>query len=148
MIIINNEKALRKICSDVSSLDEAHNIIALLEKELTISARMGRPGIGLAAPQIGITKNVAIVRLGRELNLNLVNCKITKMYDSFIFQNEGCLSFPGKNESTRRFQEIYVQSNLVEPHSFIATGMLAVCCQHELEHLIGKIFYDSSIKRK
>ncbi len=140
MIITNNEEALRVKCEDVS-IEEAKTIIDQLESELRESGRLGRPGIGLAAPQIGIAKNVAIVRL-EDVKIDLVNCKIEKGYDPAIFKSEGCLSFPGRNEDTIRFQEVYITNNLTYPHSFVVTGLSAVVCQHEIGHWNSDLFID------
>lgn len=140
MIITNNEEALRVKCEDVLP-EEVGTLIATLEAELAYANRLGKGGIGLAAPQIGIAKNIAIVRLG-EGNLDLVNCKITQGYDPAVFQNEGCLSFPGRVETTTRFQEVYITNNLVYPHSFTAIGLLSVVCQHEIDHLTSVLFMD------
>lgn len=140
MIITNNEDALRVKCELVSE-EEVGQLISILESELKRANDLGKGGIGLAAPQIGIAKNIAIVRLPR-LNLDLVNCYIEKQYDSFIFRNEGCLSFPGRVEDTLRYKEIYVKNNLVYPHSFVATDLLSVVCQHELDHVNSTLFYD------
>lgn len=149
MIITNNEEALRVKCEDVS-LNEVASLIDTLEAELKEANRLGKGGIGLAAPQIGIAKNIAIIRLEKPHNfsLNLVNCRIEKGFDSTIFRQEGCLSFPGRTEDTARFQEVHVVSNLVEPHSFIASGFLAVACQHEIDHLNSTLFYDHLVKKQ
>jgi peptide deformylase len=143
MIITNNEELLRAKCDDVLP-EEAGKIILALESELNYSNKLGISGVGLAAPQIGIAKNVAIIRFGKE-SLNLINCKITKQFDPRIFRQEGCLSFPGRVEDTTRFQEIVVSNNLLYPNNFIATGMLAIICQHELDHINGKLFFDRKI---
>lgn len=140
MIITNNEEALRVKCEDVLP-NEVADLVLALEKELDYSNRFGRPGIGLAAPQIGIAKNIAIVRLG-DFNFNLVNAKIVKSYNPSIFREEGCLSFPGRLETTTRFQEVVIENNYSDFPSFIATGLIAVVCQHELDHLDSKLFID------
>lgn len=144
MIIINDEEKLRAPCLDTSP-EEVPGLIQALEQELSNSARLGRVGIGLAAPQIGIAKKVAIVRINPELYLNLINAKIEKSYDQKTFQDEGCLSFPGRVENTMRYQEIYVSNNLVHPNRFIATGLLAVVIQHELDHLNGILLPDRAL---
>lgn len=146
MIITNNEEALRIKCEEVS-LDEASELIATLERELNYANRLGKSGIGLAAPQIGIAKNIAIVRLGSGANLDLINCKLEKGYDSTVFRQEGCLSFPGRVEDTTRFQEVYITNNLTYPHSFVATGLLAVVCQHEIDHLNSTLIMDRAIPK-
>lgn len=143
MIIINNEEALRVKCEDVLP-NEIGPLLDKLKDELSYANRLGKGGIGLAAPQIGIAKNIAIVRLGN-LSVDLVNAKLEKGYDASIFRQEGCLSFPGRLEDTTRFQEVYITNNLVYPHTFIASGLLAVVCQHELDHLNSYLFMDHKI---
>jgi len=146
MIITDYNKLIKK--SEKVDLNEASEIINLLEKELHQSALHGAPGIGLAAPQIGIFKRVSIIRVPstgyKNLSVNLVNPQIVEKYDKAIFQNEGCLSFPGMNKRTWRYQEILVK-NEIEPYSFIATGLFAVCIQHEIDHLDGIVLSDIGI---
>ena len=147
MIITNNEDALRIKCEDVLP-EEVGQLVSLLESELNRANELGKGGVGLAAPQIGIAKNIAIVRLDEShgLSIDLVNAKISKGYDPTIFRQEGCLSFPGRVEDTTRFQEIHVINNLVYPNTFIATGLLAVVCQHEIDHLNSTLFMDHRIE--
>jgi len=147
-MIITDEAKLRVECVDVLP-EEVDSLRVTLEGELEYSYEMGRPGIGLAAPQIGINKRMAIVRLtsehGNVYNVDLVNCKIAQGFSEDIFDNEGCLSFPGVYKRTKRYSEIYVVDNVVEPHSFIATGLFGVCIQHELDHWKGRLLPDLSI---
>lgn len=145
MIITNNEAALRVFCEPVT-MEEVGPLIEALEKELDYANRLGKNGIGLAAPQIGIAKDIAIVRLPK-LSFNLVNAKLVHGYDPAVFTDEGCLSFPGRSENTTRFQEVYITNNLVEPHSIVATGFVAVVIQHELDHLNSKLFMDRSVPK-
>lgn len=144
MIITFNEEALRLPCEDVLP-NEVGSLVATLEAELANANRLGRGGIGLAAPQIGIAKKIAIVRLGKGFDIDLVNSKIEQGFDPTIFRDEGCLSFPGRVEDTSRFQEVYITNNLVYPHTFVATGLMAVVCQHELDHLNSTLFMDRKI---
>jgi len=148
-MILTDEALLRMDCTDVLP-EEIGEIREKLEQELKRSAELGRPGIGLSAPQIGVAKNMAIVRVngsgGLVHSVDLVNCRIDKGFDEADFEEEGCLSFPGKYVTTRRYQEIYVVDNAVGPQRFIATGLFAVCCQHELDHLVGKLLPDLDIK--
>lgn len=140
MIIKNDEEYFRNVkCTDASET-EARDIIIQLEAELANSIKLGTNGIGLAAPQIGIEKNVAILRINKT-NLNLVNCKIKSFYDLRVFQGEGCLSFPGRSETTQRYQEVHIVNNMVS-QDFVATGMVAIACQHEMDHWNNKIFFD------
>jgi peptide deformylase len=147
MIIVNNEEALRVEC-DLVTIDEVNDLILTLESELQHSNMLGNAGVGLAAPQIGIKKDIAIIRLSPELSLNLVNCQIAHQYDPAIFRQEGCLSFPGRVEDTTRYQEVHITNNLVYPHSFVTTGLLAVVCQHEIDHLQKKLFLDRIVEVK
>jgi peptide deformylase len=146
MIITNNEYLLRVNCEPVLP-EEIGPLVEALENELNNANRLGRGGVGLAAPQIGIAKDIAIVRLDKSKNLsfNLINAKLINGYDPVVFRDEGCLSFPGRIEDTSRFQEIEISNNLVYPQSFVATGFLAVVCQHELDHLNKKLFMDRAI---
>lgn len=149
MIITNSEKDLRIKCEDVKP-EEIGELREKLEKELQRSNLLGRSGIGLAAPQIGIAKKMAIVRLDRngqyDLEVDLVNARIDSKHYPMSFFSEGCLSFPGRLENTTRFNEIHVVDNLVFPNAFIATGMLSIVCQHELDHLNEILFFDHAIK--
>lgn len=146
MIITNNEDALRIKCEDVLP-EEVNDLLAALENELSNANRLGKGGIGLAAPQIGIAKNIAIVRLGTasDLNINLVNPKINLKYDPNIFRQEGCLSFPGRVEDTTRFNEIHITNNYFKSESLILTGLLSVVCQHEIDHLNSTLFIDHKL---
>lgn len=140
MIITNNEELLRVKCQEVMP-GEVGPLIDVLEKELDYANRLGKGGIGLAAPQIGIAKKIAIVRIDK-VKLDLVNCRIEQGFDPALFREEGCLSFPGRVEDTTRFQEVYITNNLVSPYRFTATGLLAVVCQHELDHVNSTLFMD------
>jgi peptide deformylase len=143
-MIITDESLLRTQCDDAAP-DEVQPIIDQLVKELNHSLEIGRPGIGLSAPQIGIHKNVAIIRLpegSNHFSIDLVNCKIQNGYNLGTVVGEGCLSFPDLTVNTERYQNIFVIDNAVEPHAFIATGILSVAIQHELDHLKGKLLPD------
>lgn len=142
-MITTDEKILRIKCEDVKP-EEVDELITILEKELGESKVKG---IGLAASQIGIHKSIAIVRINDKLNVNLVNCKIEHGYDEMVFSEEGCLSLPGQKIDTKRFNEVHITGNLVYPHSFTATGILAVCIQHEIDHLNGILITDRVVKK-
>jgi len=141
MIIKNNEEALRVICQPVAE-HEVASLLDILDRELKLSALEGYPGIGLAAPQIGIDKNIAIVR--SKTNIDLINPVITSSKYPFMFTNEGCLSFPGRLETTSRFQEIDFISN---NRSFSLKGLDAVVVQHEVDHLNSILFPDRILKK-
>jgi peptide deformylase len=142
-MIITDESLLRVECDDIR-LEDIATVREKLETELEASAKRGMPGIGLAAPQIGIPLKMAIIRLNGT-NIDLVNAKIVKAYDKSLFEGEGCLSYPGKVAKTFRFREIHVENHGIESHSFIATGLLSVAIQHELDHLQGVLLPDVMI---
>lgn len=143
MIITNNEELLRTPCEPVLP-EEVGELVEKLENELALSGRLGRPGIGLAAPQIGIWKKIAIIRIEGVQKINLVNANIANGYKQIIFRDEGCLSFPGRIEVTKRWSEVHIENNLVAPYGFVGTGILAIACQHELDHLNGILMMDES----
>ena len=145
-MIVTSKEQLREKC-DTVSLDEVEDLIKKLEEELSRSSDNGLPGIGLAAPQIGIKKRVAIVRVNKRNSVNLVNPRIVEKYDKALFEGEGCLSFPGVFESTMRYQEVVVEND-VEPRRFVAKGIFAVAVQHECDHLDGLILPDFGLKKK
>jgi peptide deformylase len=126
---------------------EIPELVSLLEKELELSNKSGIPGIGLAAPQIGINKKIAIIRLGKNSSYNydidLINPRIVNAYDLTIFQNEGCLSFPGITFNTSRYQEVEITSN---NKNYVATGLLSIAFQHEIDHLNGVLFFERKLK--
>jgi peptide deformylase len=135
-MIVTDVKKLSN-ASEWVLIEDAENIIKELEKELELSER---PGVGLAAPQIGIMKNVAIIRT--KLNqINLVNPIIKEKNDLFISKGEGCLSLPGIVKDTWRYKEIFVVDDL-HPAGFVATDFEATVIQHEVDHLNGILITD------
>ena len=144
-MIVTDVEALRMKCEDVLP-EEIESLRSKLEEGLKYSEMLGRAGIGLSCPQIGIPKKMAIVRIkparGDVISVDLVNARIDQGYHRKIFRNEGCLSFPNEYIDTMRYHEIVVKDNLADPESFVATGLLAVCIQHELDHLEGILLPD------
>jgi peptide deformylase len=111
------------------------------------------PGIGLAATQVNVAKRVVVIDLSEERNepLCLINPEILEK-DGVEQMEEGCLSVPGVFEQVSRANHIRVRAldREGEPFEIEADGLLAVCIQHELDHLEGKLFVDylSSLKRQ
>ena len=144
-MIITDEKILRTPCEDVLP-EEIGHLRDALEVALKYSEEMGRPGIGIACPQIGIFKKFSIVRIPGSngvIKLDLINPIIEVGYDLAPFEGEGCLSFPGVVKNTMRYSELVVKNQLVEPQRFIVKGLLfATCTAHEIEHLDGKLLID------
>ena len=111
------------------------------------------PGIGLAATQVDVHKQLLVMDVSEEKNqpLVLINSKIISREGSQVYQ-EGCLSVPGIFADVERADRICVeaQDRNGEPLRFEADGLQAVCIQHEMDHLIGKLFVDylSPLKRE
>ena len=111
------------------------------------------PGIGLAATQVNVHKQLLILDVSEEKNrpLVLINPKIAAVEGSQVYQ-EGCLSVPGIYADVERADRITVEAldRHGQPLAFEAEGLLAVCIQHEMDHLIGKLFVDylSPLKRE
>tara|TARA_B100001057_G_C22469648_1_gene802109 strand:- start:141 stop:677 length:537 start_codon:yes stop_codon:yes gene_type:complete len=102
-------------------------------------------GIGLSAIQINVITRVITIDISKEKNekLVLVNPMIDEKAEPIVF-DEGCLSVPGFYEKVDRFNYIKYHAYDVRGNKFEsqASGLLAVCIQHEIDHLDGKIFVD------
>jgi peptide deformylase len=140
--IITDINALRSTSKRVD-LSEVAEIVRALDHALETSMT---PGVGLAAPQIGINKRVAIVRT-KEQSLNLVNPVIVEKDKGFVNFEEGCLSLPGISVNTRRYKEIFVKDDMY-PDGFVATGTVALAIQHECDHLDGILIIDRVVGKK
>lgn len=111
------------------------------------------PGIGLAATQVNISKCLLVLDISenKDSPLILINPIITEE-EGEIESNEGCLSIPGFYEPVIRSSRILVEAinREGEPFTMEAQDMLAVCIQHEMDHLEGKLFVDylSATKRQ
>ena len=111
------------------------------------------PGIGLAAIQVNRPQRVIVVDISEERNqpLALVNPEILEKHGEETM-DEGCLSVPGIYETVQRAERVRVRALDREGKSFEmdVDGLLAVCIQHEIDHLDGKLFVDylSNLKRQ
>jgi peptide deformylase len=111
------------------------------------------PGIGLAATQINYHRRVIVIDISEERNepLCLINPEIVEK-DGVEEMDEGCLSVPGIYEKVSRADKVRVRAldRNGDPFELDAEGVLAVCIQHELDHLDGKLFIDylSNLKRQ
>lgn len=110
------------------------------------------PGIGLAATQVNIQKRVIVIDVSEDRNqpLVLINPIILERSGEEEME-EGCLSVPGFSETVRRAEGIRATAldRHGEPFEIDTGGLLAVCIQHEVDHLDGKLFVDylSAVKR-
>ena len=112
------------------------------------------PGIGLAAPQVGVLKRAFVIDLGEEearAPLFVINPEIVWRSDEQIVAEEGCLSLPQQFGEVKRPGEVKMryQDRTGETRELDADGLLARCLQHEFDHLEGILFTDhlSTLKR-
>ena len=110
-------------------------------------------GIGLAATQVDVHERLIVLDLSGERNapLVLINPQLTWASEEKQLNDEGCLSVPGIYDGVERSASIKVQAldGDGELRTIEAQGLLAVCIQHEMDHLLGKVFveYLSPLKR-
>ena len=111
------------------------------------------PGIGLAATQVGVRRRVVVIDVseGHDTPLCLINPRILET-EGKEQMDERCLSVPGFYETVTRAERVRVEAldRDGQPFTLDADGLLAVCIQHELDHLDGKLFVDhiSMLKRQ
>lgn len=140
---------LRTVAEPVGVVDEPIRQLAADLLETMYAA----PGIGLAATQVNVHKRVLVVDISEDQNepVVLINPEI-KLADGIETHEEGCLSVPGVYEEVKRAERIEIQALNLEGQVFHmeADGLLAVCIQHEMDHLEGKLFVDylSELKRQ
>lgn len=132
---------LRRVAAPVTRVDG--DIVQLID-DMT-ETMYHAPGIGLAAIQVDVPKRVVVIDISPERNdLRIfVNPEIVARDGAYIME-EGCLSVPGVYETVQRSQHIRVKALDRQGQAFEldAEGLLAVCIQHEIDHLDGKVFVD------
>ena len=110
-------------------------------------------GIGLAATQVDVHERLVVIDVSEERNqpMVLVNPEITWASPQVQVNDEGCLSVPGVYDGVERSTSVKVKAldENGNERTIEAEGMLAVCIQHEMDHLLGKVFveYLSPLKR-
>ena len=151
-IITAPDPRLKVTCEPVEAVDDS---IARLMRDMLDTMYLA-PGIGLAAPQVGVTKRVLVVDVApkdapRE-PICIANPEILWRSEELSTYEEGCLSLPEQYAEVERPSRISVryidETNTVQERE--AEGLLATCIQHEMDHLDGIIFVDhiSALKRR
>lgn len=149
-ILIFPDQRLRTIAKEILVIDDE---IKALASNLLETMYEGK-GIGLSATQANIHKRILVVDVSDEKDspLILINPKIEVLNEEEEVNSEGCLSVPGFFEEVSRPSEISITALNLEGEKFtiVATNLLAVAVQHEMDHLDGKIFVDflSNLKRQ
>jgi peptide deformylase len=148
-ILCYPDPRLHKIAQPVAKVDSRIQTLINDMLETMYEAK----GIGLAATQVDVHERLIVIDVSEERDqpLVLINPEIVWKSPAKHLNEEGCLSVPGIYDGVERFDEVHVsaldgqgQSRVVQAH-----GLLAVCIQHEMDHLDGKVFveYLSPLKR-
>ena len=143
------DERLRKKAAEVQVVDgKIKNLVDDMLETMYLAK-----GIGLAATQVNVHQRIVVIDVSEEKDnpLCLINPEIIAK-DGVEESEEGCLSVPGFFEAVKRAERIRVKALDKEgqPFEFEADDLLAVCVQHELDHLEGKLFVDyiSTLKRQ
>ncbi|GMR15732.1 MAG: peptide deformylase [Gammaproteobacteria bacterium] len=140
---------LRTKAKKVSEVTEKHR--ALINNML--ETMYDAPGIGLAATQVNVHERILVIDISEEKNdpIVLINPEILEKDGDQEF-DEGCLSVPGIYETVHRADKVRIKALNKEGENIemSAEGLLAVCIQHEIDHLDGKLFVDylSQLKKQ
>jgi peptide deformylase len=141
-ILCYPDARLHKVAQPVQAVDD--RIRALIDDML--ATMYDASGIGLAATQIDVHERLVVIDVSEERNqpLVLINPEITWMSDERVKGEEGCLSVPGIYDGVERATAVKVTA--LDRHgktqNIEAQDMLAICIQHELDHLKGKVFVE------
>lgn len=143
------DQRLKTIAKPVTVFDQ---VLVKLAEDMLETMYLA-PGIGLAATQVDQHIQLVVIDVSEDNNeaLVLVNPEIIEK-NGIQTHEEGCLSVPGIYASVKRAEQVVVEYQDLqgEKHQLEATGLLAVCIQHELDHLQGIVFLDhlSVLKKK
>lgn len=145
------ERVLSKKADDIESIDA--NLQHLIDD--MVETMYAAPGIGLAAPQIGVSKRLAVIDISTKESpaplLVIINPVITLMEGTIEFE-EGCLSLPEYTAKIQRARKVAIQAldRNGKPIEIVDDGLLAIALQHELDHLDGLLLIDriSPLKRE
>ncbi|WP_417258251.1 peptide deformylase [Celeribacter sp.] len=144
-ILIHPDPRLKKACDPVTEFDKA---LAALADDM-LETMYDAPGIGLAAPQIGVMNRLLVMDCVKEEGgtpepMALVNPQVVWESDERNVYEEGCLSIPGQYAEVERPKMVRVTWQDVEgrDHEQEFDELWATCVQHEIDHLNGKLFID------
>ncbi len=148
-ILVYPDPRLKQKAAPVERVDESVRQLVDDMAETMYAA----PGIGLAAVQVNVRKRVLVIDLSEEKNeLQVFINPVIVERDGEQETEEGCLSVPGLYAPVQRARRVRVQAldRDGKPFELDAEGVLAVCVQHEIDHLDGKVFVDylSRLKRE
>lgn len=140
-ILTYPDKRLRQVAKPVTVFDDALRTLTQDMAETMYAA----PGIGLAAIQVNVNKRVVVIDISEEKNALqiLINPEIVS-HEGTIITQEGCLSVPEFFADVERAEKVSIRTQDLSGEYFDiqADELLAVCIQHEIDHLNGKVFVD------
>ena len=144
-ILIHPDPRLKKACAEVTDISDALRDLA----EDMLETMYAAPGIGLAAPQIGVMSRLIVLDCIKEEGatprpLAMFNPEVIAQSDETNVYEEGCLSLPDMYADVTRPKEVevtWVDQN-GKAHKEVFDGLWATCVQHEIDHLNGKLFID------
>ncbi|MFT4241634.1 MAG: peptide deformylase [Acidovorax sp.] len=148
-ILCYPDPRLHKVARPVEVVDER---IRALASDM-LATMYDAHGIGLAATQVDVHERLIVIDVSEERNqpLVLINPEIVWASAEKHVNDEGCLSVPGIYDGVERHDAVHVRAldEHGQPRVIEADGLLAVCIQHEMDHLLGKVFveYLSPLKR-
>ncbi len=142
-IVKVGDEILRKVCRPVEKITP--RVITLLDD--MIETMREADGCGLAAPQVGILRRIAVVEVEEGQVIELINPKIIAKAGEQE-ESEGCLSIPGRWGITKRPRHVTVRATNRRGETFEVSGsdLLARALCHEIDHLDGKLFTDKMIR--
>ncbi len=142
-IVKLGDDTLRKVCRPVEKITP--RILTLLDD--MVETMRAANGCGLAGPQVGVLRRIAVVEVEEGSVIELINPKIIAFAGEQT-EEEGCLSIPGRYGVTRRPRHVTVRAMNRKGEMFEISGsdLLARALCHEIDHLDGKMFIDCMIK--
>jgi peptide deformylase len=134
------DKTLKKKAKRVPNVDDAIRTLCAS----MVSTMYENNGIGLAAPQVGVLKQIIVVDKGNKEALILINPEIIFESEEKVSMEEGCLSIPEKFDYVTRPETISVKFRDTKGRAHFNTydGLIARVIQHEIDHLYGKLFVE------
>lgn len=142
-VLTAGDPFLRKIATPVERIDKK---ITRLIRDMQ-ETMYAEDGVGLAAPQIGVSKRLVVIDVGEENggSFVLINPEIIKMEGSVV-SGEGCLSVPDFEGDVERAEYVECEFTDINGRRMLlqAHGLLAICVQHEYDHLDGILFVDKA----
>ncbi|WP_338860396.1 peptide deformylase [Mycetohabitans rhizoxinica] len=136
------DKRLHKVAKPVERVDERIRKLVADMAETMYAA----PGVGLAATQVDVHERVVVIDVSdtRDALRVFINPEIVWSSDERKVNEEGCLSVPGIYDSVERAEQVRVRALNENGESFEleCEGLLAICIQHEMDHLLGKVFVE------